>query len=36
MRVHRTKFERAHAGPVLWESKGNLRASGEIRARALY
>ncbi len=34
--MHRTKFERAHAGPVFWESKGNLRASGEIPARALY
>ncbi len=29
--MHRTKFERAHAGPVLWESKGNPRANREIR-----
>ncbi len=28
--MHRTKFERAHAGPVLWESKGNLRAAGRF------
>ncbi len=41
MRVHRTKFAREQpiserARPVLCESKGNLRASREIRARALY